>query len=270
MRDPHAAGGMLARLSDIVEGAGYATLLLGQALLAAVFIRRPRQSFARLMEQFYVQIVKSIGVVSLVAVFTGMILTLQLGQEIAKYGGEGEIGTVIAAVMAREMGPFITGIILAATVGSSIAAEVGTMRVSEEIDALEIMNIDPIRFLVMPRVISLACAGFLLTILVDLVGVLGGAVVAHAQFPRHLCRLLRGRAAGLQQRHAPGCVSEGHLQRAGEGHDVRPRDRRDLEFGRTARVRRRARCGPRSAARGGGERHHDPRRGLRDHLDLLA
>lgn len=183
MRDPHASGGMMSRLADIVDGAGYATLLLFQALGHAVFVRRPRQAFSRLVEQFYVQIVKSIGVVSLVAVFTGMILTLQLGQEISKYGGAGgEIGTVIAAVMAREMGPFITGVILAATVGSSIAAEIGTMRVSEEIDALEIMNIDPIRFLVMPRVLSLAFAGFLLTILVDLVGVLGGALVAHSLF----------------------------------------------------------------------------------------
>ncbi len=79
------------------------------------------------------------------------------------------------------MGPFITGIILTATAGSACAAEIGTMRVSEEVDALEMMGIDPVRYLVAPRVVALGFMCFALTILTDCFGTLGGALVAKTQ-----------------------------------------------------------------------------------------
>jgi len=110
-----------------------------------------------------------------------MILSLQTGIELARYGQEQVIGLIVASSMCREMGPFITGIVLASSVGSAMAAEIGTMRVSEEVDALEVMAIDPIRFLATPRILSLTLAAPLLTALTDAVGILGGALVGYGQ-----------------------------------------------------------------------------------------
>ena len=133
------------------------------------------------VRQMYDHGVKAVPVVILVAVFTGMIVCLQSGIEIRNYGQENLVGRIVAASMFREMGPFITAIILAATAGSSCAAEIGTMRVSEEIDALDMMAIDPVRFLVVPRVAALGLMCFALTVLTDAFGTLGGAFVAQAQ-----------------------------------------------------------------------------------------
>jgi phospholipid/cholesterol/gamma-HCH transport system permease protein len=91
------------------------------------------------------------------------------------------VGLAVAAAVCRDMGPFITGIILTAMVGSAIAAEIGTMQVSEEIDALEVMSINPVKMLAAPRIAALTLMCMALTVLVDLVGILGGGLVARAQ-----------------------------------------------------------------------------------------
>ena len=111
----------------------------------------------------------------------GMIVSLQTGIELSRIGQQDQIGTIVAVSMAREMGPFITATILAATVGSSIAAELGTMAVSDELAALEVLSIDRIRFLVLPRLVALAIAAPLLTILCDAIGIFGGGFVAQSQ-----------------------------------------------------------------------------------------
>src|SRR5262245_27366115 len=157
-------------------------VLLGQAAAGLLRPHLPRRTFARFMDQLYTQAIKSLVVVAIVGVFTGMVLSLQIGEELRRFGQEEILGKVVAATLAREMGPFITAIILAATVGGAIAAELGTMRVSDEIDALELMNIDPVPFLVTPRIAALTVTAVLLTIFVDGIGVLGGAVVARPQF----------------------------------------------------------------------------------------
>src|SRR5262245_5282586 len=157
-------------------------VLLAQAGAGLLRPHQPRRMFGRFMEQLYTQAIKSLVVVAVVGVFTGMVLSLQIGEELRRYGQEEVLGKVVAATLSREMGPFITAIILAATVGGSIAAELGTMRVSDEIDALELMNIDPVRFLVTPRIAALTLTALLLTIFVDGIGVIGGAVVANSHF----------------------------------------------------------------------------------------
>ena len=88
------------------------------------------------------------------------------------------LGTITALSMCREMGPFITGVILAATVGSSMAAELGTMTVSDEVAALEVMSVDPVDYLVLPRVVALAIMCPVITVLSDLIGIYGGSVIA--------------------------------------------------------------------------------------------
>jgi phospholipid/cholesterol/gamma-HCH transport system permease protein len=160
-----------------MQGAGFtADLLLRTAILIPSIPRKLRA----ILDQMYVGGVKTIPVVLLVAVFAGMIIALQTGLELRKFGTEDLIGSVVAVSMCREMGPFMTGLILAATVGSAMAAELGTMTVSEEIDALEVMSVDPVRFLVLPRVVGLALMCPLLTCLTDLVGILGGSIVGQA------------------------------------------------------------------------------------------
>ena len=119
----------------------------------------------------------SLPVVIIVAVFTGMVLALQSGKELANYGMESSIGSLVSISMCREMGPVMTAYILAGLIGSTIAAELGTMRVSEEIDALSVMSINPIDYLVLPRVIALAIICPILTIYTNIIGILGGAVI---------------------------------------------------------------------------------------------
>jgi len=143
-----------------------------------------------ILTQMYFCGVKAVGVTTVVALFMGMIVALQGGIQLKRYGQAEIIGAAVAVSMCREMGPMITAIILTAMVGSTIAAEIGTMKVSEEIDALEVMAIDPVRMLVTPRIVGLTVMTFALTILVDFVGILGGGIVAVSQldvsFDRYL------------------------------------------------------------------------------------
>lgn len=131
--------------------------------------------------QLYNSGINNLHVVLLVGLFIGMILCLQTGIELARFGQQDQIGTLVANGMAREMAPFITAIVLAATVGSALAAELGTMAVSDELAALEVMSVDRVSFLVLPRVAALAIICPLMTVLCNVVGVLGGAFVAQAQ-----------------------------------------------------------------------------------------
>ena len=132
-------------------------------------------------EQMFLSGIQTLHVVLLVGLFIGMIVSLQTGIELAKLGQQDQIGTIVAISMAREMGPFITGTILTATVGSAIAAELGTMSVSNELDALEVMSVDKLSLLVLPRLVGLALIAPLLTLVCDTVGIIGGAFVAQAQ-----------------------------------------------------------------------------------------
>jgi phospholipid/cholesterol/gamma-HCH transport system permease protein len=159
---------------------GRALLLLFEAVacMRFMFVRRARRE---IVHQMFVGGIKTLGVITVVASFTGMILALQTGIELRKFNQEVFIGTAVMATMLREMGPFMTGLILAACVGSAIAAQLGTMVVSEEIDALEVMSIDPVRFLVMPRLVAVGIMTPLLSFYTCVMGVLGGGVVGMTQ-----------------------------------------------------------------------------------------
>jgi phospholipid/cholesterol/gamma-HCH transport system permease protein len=159
------------------DGAGYTLGLLVRSM--GYIARKPRLAIsARLAYDFGL---KSLPVVCIVALFSGMIISLQTGLEIARYGEEEILGFLVAQTFAREFGPFMTCIILVGTVVSAYAAELGTMKVSEETDALEVMSIDPIGYLAAPRILALCVMTFFLTLMADLVGILGGAVVANSQ-----------------------------------------------------------------------------------------
>ena len=132
-------------------------------------------------EQMFLSGIQTLHVVILVGLVIGMIVSLQTGIELSKLGQQDQIGTIVAVSMAREMGPFITAIVLAASVGSAIAAELGTMSVSNELDALKVMSIDRLSLLVLPRLVGLALIAPLLTLVCDSVGIIGGMWVAESQ-----------------------------------------------------------------------------------------
>ena len=159
---------------------GQSVLLFLQALLCMRTMFRPRAR-REIVVQMFVFGVKSLGVITVVAMFTGMILALQTGIELRRFNQEVNIGTAVMVSMLREMGPFMTGLILAACVGSAIAAQIGTMVVSEEVAALEIMSIDPVRFIVMPRLVAMMVMTPLLAFYTCVMGVVGGGIVGATQ-----------------------------------------------------------------------------------------
>jgi phospholipid/cholesterol/gamma-HCH transport system permease protein len=167
-----------APIRSFVESIGFIVDLFLQVVLRLHHVWKRRASLG---EQLYAASVQVLHVVVFVGFFIGMVVALQTGIELASIGQQDQIGTIVAVSMAREMGPFITGIILAATVGSALAAEIGTMAVSEELSALEILSVDRISFLVLPRVLALAIVCPLLAAFCDVVGIVGGGFIAEAQ-----------------------------------------------------------------------------------------
>ncbi|MFA4943095.1 MAG: ABC transporter permease [Lentisphaeria bacterium] len=160
------------------RNAGRAVFLLLEACFWLPDVLARRREFVR---QIIICGIKSLLVTSTVALFTGMILALQAGLVLKDYGQQVQVGTLVSQSMCREMGPFMTALILAASVGAAMAAELGTMTVSEEVAALQVMSINPVRFLVMPRLAAMILACPALTIFSNVVGILGGMLVADTQ-----------------------------------------------------------------------------------------
>jgi phospholipid/cholesterol/gamma-HCH transport system permease protein len=173
-------GGLGRRILLSCRNAGRGLLMLGEAFLQMRCVFSPRYR-RQVMVQFYLTGIKSLGVVTIVAMFIGMILALQTGLALRRFGQEVLIGSTVSVVMVREMGPIMTGLIVAASVGSAIAAQMGTMTVAEEVAALEVMSINPVRFLVMPRLLALMIMMPLLVVYANVLGVVGGAIVGLTQ-----------------------------------------------------------------------------------------
>jgi phospholipid/cholesterol/gamma-HCH transport system permease protein len=121
--------------------------------------------------------VNALPIVALVSFLMGLIMAFQAAIPLRQFGAQLFIANLIGLSMLRELGPLMTAIILAGRSGSAFAAELGTMKVREEIDALKTMGLDPVRFLIVTRVIAAVCMTPLLTIFADLVGLMGGSVV---------------------------------------------------------------------------------------------
>ncbi|OIP91715.1 MAG: ABC transporter permease [Syntrophobacteraceae bacterium CG2_30_61_12] len=149
---------------------GAATIFLGKAL-GSIF--RSKQLLATLEQIYYIG-ATSTSIVMLVGLFTGMVLGLQLHYTLVKFGSEGALGSAVALSLVREMGPVLTAIMVAARAGSSMAAEIGIQRISEQIDALHTMRIEPLRYLVSPRIAAAVISFPLLTAFFDLIGIFGG------------------------------------------------------------------------------------------------
>jgi len=135
--------------------------------------------------------VRALPILSLITFFIGLIMALQAAYELRRFGAISAVATAVAVTMSRELGPLVTAIVVIGRSGSAFAAEIGTMKVSEEIDALETMAISPIRFLVAPKFLAMAVMLPCLTIWANVMGILGGSLFGVAQADFTLVRYIK-------------------------------------------------------------------------------
>ena len=168
-------------MRHFVSAVGWAGIVAARSAMCfpAVLVRRTGR--ADLFRQLYASGIRTLPVITVVSLFTGMILSLQVGLELARFNQEIYLGAAVMLTLIREMAPFSCGICLAAMVGSAIAAELGTMKVNDEIDALVIMGISPMRFLAAPRILALLLMAPLLSFYCCIIGMVGGGVVGATQ-----------------------------------------------------------------------------------------
>ena len=126
--------------------------------------------------------VKSISIASVAAVFTGLVLALQTAYGLSRFGAKAYVGIIVSLSMVRELGPVLTALLVGGRVGSGITAELGSMKVTEQIDAMRAMGANPIKKLVVPRVLSAMLVLPLLTVMADVLGMLGGMVISRYEF----------------------------------------------------------------------------------------
>ncbi len=121
----------------------------------------------------------SLPIVLMTILCAGMVFSVQTAKEFVRFGASSSVGGIVAIAMARELVPVLTGVVVAGRIGAAIAAELGTMKVTEQIDALRVMAADPVSYLVVPRFIAIVLMMSVLIVFANLIGNLGGWVVAH-------------------------------------------------------------------------------------------
>src|SRR5215831_6741178 len=163
------------RVFDWIAGVGRVAMLLGDS---AHFLVPGLRRFGLVVRQMDVIGVGSLWLVAVVSLFTGAVAAVQAAYQFSTVVPLKYIGSVILRSVIIELGPVLTALIVGGRVGSSIAAELGTMKVTEQIDALTAMAINPVRYLVVPRVIACLIMLPVLTILADAIGVFGGYIVS--------------------------------------------------------------------------------------------
>ena len=165
----------MKQLTAILEGFGSTLQLLIRSIGYAGTL--PRQ-WGRFIEQCYMIGYTTLPIVAILSFFIGSVLALQAGYSMQNFGTQQFIGSLVGLSMARELGPVMVAILVAGRVGSAIAAELASMKVYQEVDALVTMNIPPARMLVMPRLAASLVMVPVLALIGDLVGWFGGAIVS--------------------------------------------------------------------------------------------
>ena len=170
---------------DFVRALGQAGLnetrgmgLMGLFLLrTVVFSLIPPLKLSRIVKQIHFIGLQSTLVIFLTGAFTGMVLGLQGFYTLTRFGSDAFLGPMVALALIKEMGPVISGLMVTGRAGSAITAEIGIMRISDQIDALELMGLNPFRYLVVPNFVAAIIALPLLTAIFDVVGIFGGYLV---------------------------------------------------------------------------------------------
>jgi len=183
-----APAGRLARIGERALAVGQEIrdfhTFLGETILAFLALLRGRARYRRAELSLIIQDVgpRALPIVSLISFLVGLILAFVGAVQLARFGAQIYIADLVGLAMAREMGAIMTGIIMAGRTGAAFAAQLGTMQVNQEIDALKTLGIAPAEFLVLPRVLALVLMMPLLTLYAILVGILGGLVVSVGLF----------------------------------------------------------------------------------------
>lgn len=163
-----------AKSVRFVEHAGGLSMLLGKTV--STLFKTPLR-FKQTVIQLYKIGASSLPLVFMTALFTGMVLALQSAYQLKKFSALKFTADLVSLSVTRELGPVLTAMVVAGRVGAAITAELGTMKVTEQIDALESLATDPIRYLVVPRFVAAFIALFILGVYADIVGILGGYLV---------------------------------------------------------------------------------------------
>jgi phospholipid/cholesterol/gamma-HCH transport system permease protein len=177
---------MLTKIISPIEKVGHFTLLnlakLGEIVI--FMVNSVRHCFTppfypRLILKQFIQIgYFSLPVVGLTAIFSGAVLAIQSYSGFSRFNAESTIATVVVLSITRELGPVLAGLMVAGRVGASMAAEIGTMKVTEQLDALRTLSTNPFKYLVVPRVIAGVLMLPLLVLVADVIGVMGGYLVS--------------------------------------------------------------------------------------------
>jgi len=167
------------RVRRFLDGMGSTTVLFGRALSRGV---RPPYAPREIAYQVEVLGVRSLSIATLTAVFAGLVISLQFAFFLARFGVQHTVGKVVVLTLFRELGPVLTALTVGARIGSGIAAELGSMTVTEQVDAIRALGADPIRKLVVPRLFACSLVLPALTTLADVFGLLAGSLVVWAEY----------------------------------------------------------------------------------------
>ena len=159
---------------ELLEKLGVRFLFLTEVFLWAV---KPPIRLFEVVKQVHFIGVKSLFVIVLTASFTGMVLAMQGFYSLKKFGAEGLLGAAVALSIVRELGPVLSSLMVTGRAGSAISAEIGIMRISEQLDALDTMALSPMKYIVTPKILASLIAIPLLTAIFDVVGIMGGYMV---------------------------------------------------------------------------------------------
>ncbi len=173
-----ALEGVGRKVNSLFEYIGGLAALGGEA---AGTIVKLRIRFAETVNQCFLLGYQSLIIVLLTSLFTGMVFSLESAVQAVQYGFGSFVGGIVSYTNVRELGPMLTAVVVAGRVCAAIAAEIGSMVVTEQVEALQSLGLAPVRFLVVPRLLSLMIMLPLLTVFADVVGVMGGQWIAHAQ-----------------------------------------------------------------------------------------
>lgn len=165
--------------TSFIGAVGGVSLLAFQAFYYAAL---PPYGFRLILRQLDHIGVKSLPIIGIAAVFTGLVLALQSVYGLARFGAKAYVGIIVGLSMVRELGPVLTALLVGGRVGSGITAELGSMKVTEQIDAMRALGASPIKKLVVPKVLGTMLVLPLLTVVANVVGILGGMVISQYEF----------------------------------------------------------------------------------------
>src|SRR5262245_11196672 len=166
---------MAAALHRAVMWYGGVGVLTGEVARSVVL---PRKYYRLVVREIEIMGVRSLGVAATAALFTGMVFALQSAINMARFGAENYVGPLVALAILRELGPVLTAILVGGKVASGITAELGSMKVTEQIDALRSLGVNHIKRLIVPRLLAALAVFPLLTVLADGIGMFGGMLAA--------------------------------------------------------------------------------------------